>query len=484
MRVTDSDRSGKPLLFLVLALVLAMCAGWAISAGSYLSGIQQSFLVIAALASCVAAALVHVHYARSDEFKQQSEFEHKLSESEERLRQAQKMEAVGQLAGGIAHDFNNLVTVIGCSVGLLAEATEPDDPRQEDLEQIKEAADRAATLTRQLLAFSRRQILQPKTIDLNSAVYDMEKMLQRVLGPHIAIHTSLDPRLGHVLADMSQIEQVIMNLSVNARDAMPGGGTLSFNTGNRSVRSEEPHRHGTITPGEYVTLSVRDTGQGIPASVIEHLFEPFFTTKEYGKGTGLGLATVHGIVYQSGGHITVDSTPGHGTTFTLYFPSTRERVSTPVSGVRLAPSHTDKLTILVVDDEDAILDIGVRVLQQAGYQVFAARHGEEALSILARSKRSGEPISLVLTDVVMPMMGGRELATVIANEYPETRVLCMSGYTREELTRQRLIDPATPLVHKPFELSDLIAAVRNVLDRVSAGLTGGAQGMLQQYPQP
>jgi signal transduction histidine kinase len=482
-RLVEPERTGKPVLFLVLALVLAACAGWVMSAGDYLSPAQQALFAVTAAVASLGAVFMHLHASRDEESKRQTQFENKLSESEDRLRQAQKMEAVGQLAGGIAHDFNNLVTVIGCSVGLLTEATDPDDPRQEDLEQIKEAADRAATLTRQLLAFSRRQILQPKAVDLNAVVFDMEKMLQRVLGPHIAIHTGLDPRLGHILADVGQIEQVIMNLAVNARDAMPSGGTLNFITGNRSIRGEQAHRHGAIAPGEYVTLSVQDTGQGIAPSVMEHLFEPFFTTKEYGKGTGLGLATVHGIVYQSGGHITVDSTQGKGTTFTLYFPATRgERVSTPPTGVRITPTLPDRPTILVVDDEDAILDIGVRVLQQAGYHVFAARHGEEALSILARSRRSGEPISLVLTDVVMPMMGGRELASVIANEFPETSVLCMSGYTREELTRQRLIDPETPLVHKPFELNDLISAVRRVLERVAAELNAGSRPSVPQLP--
>jgi signal transduction histidine kinase/ActR/RegA family two-component response regulator len=466
MRVTEPDRAGQPVVFLVIALVLAACTGWAIAAGATLSVAQQTLLVLAALVCTIAAALVHVHYARSEETRRNTRVEQKLAENEERLRQAQKMEAVGQLAGGIAHDFNNLVTVIGCSVGLLAETTEPDDPRQEDLQQIKDAADRAATLTRQLLAFSRRQILQPTSVDLNRVVYDMEKMLQRVLGPHIAIRTTLAHHVGHVLVDMGQLQQVIMNLAVNARDAMPSGGTLTFRTANQSLTAEHVHQHGIIPPGEYITLAVEDSGHGIPSDVLEHLFEPFFTTKEQGKGTGLGLATVHGIVNQTGGHITVDSVWNQGTTFTLYFPCTRgERPATPPSGVRLDTETPARPLILVVDDEDAILDIGVRVLQQAGYQVYAARHGEEALSILARGRRSNKPVALVLTDVVMPVMGGRELVSIIETDYPETAVLCMSGYTSDELMRQRLVDPGMTLVHKPFELAELTTAVRTVLTR-------------------
>jgi signal transduction histidine kinase/CheY-like chemotaxis protein len=466
MRVTKPERTGQPVVFLLVALVLAACTGWAIAAGATLSVAQQTLLVLATLVCTIAAALVHVHYARNEESRRNTRFEQKLAESEERLRQAQKMEAVGQLAGGIAHDFNNLVTVIGCSVGLLVETTEPNDPRQEDLQQIKDAADRAATLTRQLLAFSRRQILQPKPVDLNRVVYDMEKMLQRVLGPHIAIRTALTHHLGHVLADMGQLEQIIMNLAVNARDAMPSGGTLTFRTANRSLTTQQVHQHGVIPPGDYITLAVEDSGHGIAPEVLEHLFEPFFTTKEQGKGTGLGLATVYGIVNQTGGHITVDSVRNQGTTFTLYLPCTRgERPATPPSGVRVDTEAPAQPLILVVDDEDAILDIGVRVLQQAGYQVFAARHGEEALSILARGRRANKPISLVLTDVVMPVMGGRELASIIETDYPETAILCMSGYTGDELMRQRLVEPGMTLVHKPFELAELTAAVRTVLAR-------------------
>ena len=408
----------------------------------------------------------YVYTLRRTERRRLIDFEERLRESEERLRQAQKMEAVGQLAGGIAHDFNNLITVIGCSAGLLADVVGPDDSAQDDIGQIKEAVDRAAALTRQLLAFSRRQMLQPRPVDLNDVVRDIEKMLRRVIGSHIAVHTTLDSKLGLILADVGQVEQVIMNLAVNARDAMPMAGALMFATANRSVRMPEPYRHGVVEPGEYVALTVRDTGQGMSPEILEHLFEPFFTTKEQGKGTGLGLATVHGIVYQSGGHIVVESSPGVGTTFTLLFPRIRggERILTPPSGVRiLADPASHRRSVLIVDDEDAIRDIAGRVLHQAGFRVLTAAHGEEAVEILNRERNAGDPVALVLTDVVMPVMGGRELAEIVIRNYPESRVLCISGYPKDELCRQYLIKEDVTLIHKPFEIGELTDAVRGAL---------------------
>lgn len=462
-----SDRGRAAVGYLFGALACAVLCGW-LAAAHDLTDDPLAIVLVVCLAALTASSLVlYIRAGRIAGERRFAQFEEKLRESDERLRQAQKMEAIGQLAGGIAHDFNNLVTVIGCSVGLLSDATEPSDPRHDDLGQIKEAADRAAALTRQLLAFSRRQMLQPRSLDLNDVVREMEKMMRRVIGSHIAVHTTLDPKLGTVLADVGQMEQVLMNLAVNARDAMPSGGALMFATSNRSVRMPEPHRHGIIEPGEYVTLTVRDSGQGMSAHVLEHLFEPFFTTKEQGKGTGLGLATVHGIVYQSGGHVTVESTPGVGATFTLFFPRILggDRVPTPATGIRLPSAGLmgTPHSVLVVDDEAAILDIGARVLQQAGFRVLTAMHGESALQVLSHERNAGHPVELVLADVVMPVMDGHELTEIIAKDFPETRVLRMSGYARDQLYTRYQVNDSIRLVHKPFEIGELVAAVREAM---------------------
>jgi len=457
------------LRFSLVSLACAAVGGWLLAGDGIANDPLRIVMVVCAVAGTVVAGIFAIRTQRRDVEHQLEQFEEKLRQSEERLRQAQKMEAIGQLAGGIAHDFNNLVTVIGCSVGLIADATEPGDPRQDDLGQIKDAADRAAALTRQLLAFSRRQILQPRPLDLNTVVRDMEKMMRRVIGTHIAVHTTLDRRLGLVLADVGQMEQVLMNLAVNARDAMSSGGALMFATSNRTVRMPEPHRHGIIEPGEYVTITVRDTGHGMSPNVLEHLFEPFYTTKEQGKGTGLGLAMVHGIVYQSGGHITVESTPNMGTTFTLLFPRIlgTDRVPTiPPNGHQTSDTAGRSQTVLVVDDEEAILELSARVLRQAGFRVLTASHGEDALALLDKERRAGTAVTVVLTDVVMPVMGGRELSEIIAKDYPETRVLCMSGYAREELFKDARIDDDARLIHKPFNVPALVSAVR---DTVGAG---------------
>jgi two-component system, cell cycle sensor histidine kinase and response regulator CckA len=375
------------------------------------------------------------------------------------LRQAQKMEAVGQLAGGIAHDFNNLLTAISCNVELLLDATDPSDARRDDIIQIREAATRAATLTRQLLAFSRRQVLQPKPLDLNSTVSSMERMLRRVLAGDVVLRTDLDRTLAPVLADAGQMEQVVMNLVLNARDAMPHGGNIDLATSNVVLRAALQHRFGMLVPGRYVALAVRDAGSGMTPEILEHLFEPFFTTKSQGKGTGLGLATVHGIVVQSGGQIVVESTPEQGTEFRVYLPAyggtAPERRTTPASGLPLAAGQAR--TVLVVDDDDAVRDVAVRALARAGYRVLAARSGDAAIELLAR--QDDVSALLVLTDVLMPGMTGAQLAARIERDRAAARIAFMSGFSTDELARSGLGSPMRSLLNKPFTLPELTSFV-------------------------
>jgi two-component system cell cycle sensor histidine kinase/response regulator CckA len=379
------------------------------------------------------------------------------------LRQAQKMEAVGQLAGGIAHDFNNLLTAISCNVELLLDATDPNDARRDDILQIREAATRAATLTRQLLAFSRRQVLQPKPLDLNGTVASMERMLRRVLTGDVVLRTDLDRTLAPVFADAGQMEQVVMNLVLNARDAMPNGGTILVRTTSVNLRAALQHRFGMLVPGRYVTLAVRDTGSGMTPEILEHLFEPFFTTKSQGKGTGLGLATVHGIVVQSGGQIIVESAPEQGTEFRVYLPAhsgiAPERRATPATGTPLVQGQAR--TVLVVDDDDAVRDVAVRALSRAGYRVLAARGGDAAIGLLARQDDFGS--MLVLTDVLMPGMNGVQLAERVARDHPEVRIAFMSGFSSDELARSGLGSPMRSLLNKPFTLPELVGFVEQAL---------------------
>jgi two-component system, cell cycle sensor histidine kinase and response regulator CckA len=379
------------------------------------------------------------------------------------LRQAQKMEAVGQLAGGIAHDFNNLLTAINCNVELLLDAIDPGDARREDVVQIREAASRAATLTRQLLAFSRRQVLQPKPLDLNGTVGAIERMLRRVLSGDVRLRTDLQPALPAVFADAGQMEQVVMNLVLNARDAMPTGGDILLATRSVLLNASLQHRFGVLPPGAYVTLGVHDEGSGMAPEVMERLFEPFFTTKGQGKGTGLGLATVHGIVMQSGGQIAVQSILGRGTDFTVYLPAysgeAPPRRMTPVTGT---PSMEAAVrTVLVVDDDDGVREVAVRALARAGYRVVAAASGEAALALLAKQDDYGA--LLVLTDVLMPQMNGAQLAERVSVTYPMVRVAFMSGYTTDELARTGLGLPLRSLLNKPFTLPELVQFVECTL---------------------
>ena len=375
------------------------------------------------------------------------------------LRQAQKMEAVGRLAGGIAHDFNNLLTAISCNVELLIDATDPTDARRDDIIQIREAATRAATLTRQLLAFSRRQVLQPKPLDLNGTVASMERMLRRVIGGDVRLLTKLDFALPPVYADAGQMEQVVMNLVLNARDAMPDGGNILVTTATTTLRSALQHRFGVLAPGRYVVLAVRDFGSGMTPDVYEHLFEPFFTTKTQGQGTGLGLATVHGIVTQSGGHIVVESVEHEGTEFGVYLPAysgaAPERRISPAAGSPLVAGHVR--TVLVVDDDDAVRDVAVRALARAGFRVIAATGGEAALSLLA--KQDDDESILVLSDVLMPGMSGAQLAAQVARQHSAARIAFMSGFSIDELARSGLGSPLRTLLNKPFTLPDLVGFV-------------------------
>ena len=371
---------------------------------------------------------------------------------EDQVRQAQKMEVVGQLAGGIAHDFNNILTVIVSYSGLLRDALSADDVRREDVEEIQKAADFASSLTRQLLAFSRRQVIQPRVLDLNQLVARMDKMLHRLIGADVQLATKLAPNLGRVLADAGQLEQVLMNLVVNARDAMPGGGTLTIETHN-SPEADPPH----------VILQVTDSGAGMTAETKAHLFEPFFTTKEVGKGTGLGLATVYGIVKQTGGEIDVTSELGVGTTFRISIPRVKQLARHDSTEPKLAATRGTE-TVLLVEDNDAVRRLAVRALETTGYHVLEAPSGEDALRLA--DGHTGT-IHVVVSDVVMPRMSGREVAERVTAARPATRVLFMSGYA-DERVRERGLPPGARLLDKPFTAEGLVAAVRGVLDEPAA----------------
>lgn len=389
---------------------------------------------------------------------------HELS-LEEQLRQSQKMEAVGRLAGGVAHDFNNLLTVIdGYSNLLLDRHHDPADPMRQDIEQIKRAGERASNLTRQLLAFSRKQILKPTVMDLNTVVTDMEKLLRRLLGEDISIHTHLEPTLGRIKADRGQLEQVIMNLAINARDAMPKGGQLTLETANVTLDEMYTSQKVEVAPGDYILLAMSDTGIGMNQEVLTHIFEPFFTTKEQGKGTGLGLATVHGIIKQSGGHINVYSEVGQGTTFKIYLPPFQEIV--PASNGSTSPATLPRgvETILVVEDEVRVRELVSRVLRNSGYTVLEANNGTEALGLCAHQNGS---IQLLLTDVVMPGMNGRMLADRLKAAQPGLKVMYMSGYTDDAIIHHGVLDSGAIFIQKPFTTDMLIRRVRETLDRPS-----------------
>ncbi len=377
------------------------------------------------------------------------------------LRQAQKMEAVGRLAGGVAHDFNNLLMVIKGHTELLLERVPKEDSFGRKVEQIQRAADRAAALTRQLLAFSRMQVLQPKVIDLNGVVAEMGKMLPRVIGEDIELSMRTDPQLARVKADPAQMEQVILNLAVNARDAMPKGGKLVIETSNAELDEAYARRHPPLVAGRYTLLAVSDTGMGMDAETQAHIFEPFFTTKEKGKGTGLGLATVYGVVKQSGGYIWVYSEIGHGTTFKIYLPRVDEAAdpARPATSAAQAPAGTE--TILLAEDERDVREIAREFLDLSGYAVLEAKDGAEALDIAARHDG---PIHLLVTDMVMPGMGGRELAARLAALRPGLKVVYMSGYTEYTSPHAGETDHKGVLLTKPFTRTTLSRTVRETLE--------------------
>ncbi len=384
-----------------------------------------------------------------------------LQRSEEQLRQAQKMDAIGKLAGGLAHDFNNLLSVVVSYADLMIGDLRPEDPMLADATEVRTAGMRAAELTKQLLAFSRQQVLSPKVLDLNETLTQTGRMLGRVIGEHIQFKVLAAPGLGKVKVDPGQVEQVIMNLVLNARDAMPNGGQLTIETANVELDEAYARAHQGVTPGPHVMLAVTDTGMGMPKETQQRIFEPFYTTKEHGKGTGLGLSTVYGIVQQSGGSIWLYSEVGRGTTFKVYFPCTNETPETPRLPT-IMPTMRGTETLLLVEDEAQVRVLVRNILSRHGYQVLDAANGEEAMTFCERFSGT---IHLLLTDVVMPKMSGRQLAELLAPLRSQMKVLYMSGYTDNTVVHHGVLDEGIDFLQKPLTPETLTRKVREVLDR-------------------
>jgi len=379
---------------------------------------------------------------------------------EEQLRQSQKMEAIGHLAGGIAHDFNNLLTVINGYSELIIGDLDKNNSHYDKIIQIQQSGQRAESLTRQLLAFSRKQILQPVSLDVNNLLHKMEKMLERIIGEDIILETDYDKNLKPIKADPGQIEQVIINLIINSRDAMPNGGVITIETANVMLDEEYVMHYGDIEPGIYVLISVRDEGIGMDKSILPHIFEPFFTTKDEHKGTGLGLSTVYGIIKQSEGHIDVRSQPGSGTTVHIYLKTSDQKIT---DVYKIPESQIDlegKETILVVEDEQAVREFTVLTLQRFGYNVLEASGAKEALNLIKNNKK---PVDVVLTDVIMPGMSGKELAALIQQSYKSIKIIYMSGYTNEAMVHQGVLDNGMHFIQKPFTSLSLLTKLRKVL---------------------
>ncbi|MCC6526023.1 MAG: response regulator [Polyangiaceae bacterium] len=387
---------------------------------------------------------------------------------QKQLVAAQRLEAIGRLAGGVAHDFNNLLSVVLTCAALSLDALPQRDPLRAHLDAIEKAGQRAAALTRQLLAFGRRQVLEPEVLDLNQVIDGLHAMLPRLLREDVDIELRLAPDLGHVKADPGQIEQVVMNLVVNARDAMPGGGKLTIETANVALDADDPARHMSVR-GPFARLSLSDTGCGMDAATLEQVFEPFFTTKGEGKGTGLGLSIVYGVVRQSGGHVVVHSEPGQGTTVEVYLP----QVDAVASEVRRRPApalSTGDETVLVVEDDEHVRRITETILRRAGYQVLEAASPAEALLL---SEKVDGTIDLLVTDVVMPQMSGRELCRQLSSRFPGLKTLYMSGYSDNAVVQNGVLEPGAQFIGKPFAIAELTSKVRQVLD-LGKGATGGA----------
>lgn len=435
--------------------------GFPVSSGSQILGVMEFFSREIRQPDEEVLRMLAAAGSQIGQFMQRLQAQQILQEREEQLRQAQKMEAVGRLAGGIAHDFNNVLTAIMGYSQLLLNRLGPDDPLRRYVSEIHQGGERASRLTGQLLAFSRKQVLQPKVLDLNAVIASMDLMLHRLLGEHIKLVTALAPELGAIEADPGQIEQVILNLAVNSRDAMPEGGRLTIETANVTLDALSAPDLPEAKPGPYVKLMVGDTGSGMDAETLGHIFEPFFTTKARDKGTGLGLATVYAIVQQSGGMMRVSSAPEQGSTFSVYLPRASKIAEVPLFAATPAEPLGGRETILLVEDEAAVRSLARQVLEQTGYTVVEAAHGGEALACAERYRGR---IDLLITDVVMPGMSGRDVARRLSSLRPDMKVLYMSGYTDNMIGADGVLDAGTAYLAKPFSPDALLVKVRETLD--------------------